>query len=233
MFKSKKDKLDKEIMKNNLSELEDFNKENKNISPEADKEKNAEEFEKEEQTQNSTGGIDENKLQAQIDLLKDQLYRKAADFENYKKRTESELSTFFKYANEALIVEILPVLDDFDRLFNSFNEKQANNEQDGIAIATSKKGIELIYEKLMKILKKYGLKEMETDGKKFDFHLHDALLQVSDDKYEPNTILSTAERGYYLKDKVIRHAKVIVSSGTTISQEEKNNNKGKNENKAE
>ena len=108
---------------------------------------------------------------------------------------------------------MLPVLDDYERLFNSYNEKHN--------AATFKKGVELIYEKLMGILKKQGLKEMESNGKQFDFNLHDAILQIPDYKNEPNTILDTAEKGYFLKDKVIRHAKVLVSSKPEDTGEEK------------
>lgn len=213
MFKSKKEKLDKEIMKDNLSayggDLEDIDSENQlsssgNVSGESakggediDKKNKTNEIDKEEPSK-------EDNLQTQLDVLKDQFFRKAAEFENYKKRTENELSSFFKYANETLILEMLPVLDDFDRVLNAWNEKHDTE--------TFKKGVELIYDKFRGILKKQGLREMESDGKKFDFNLHDALLQIPDEKNKPETILETAEKGYYLKDKVIRHAKVLVSS---------------------
>lgn len=190
MFKSKRDKMNKDIKKENLDELEDIHE---NKEPDSSETKAEDE---------NTGK--EGKLQSQVSILRDRLLRKAAEFENYKKRTDNELSSFFKYANESLILELLPVLDDFDRLFNAFNEKHD--------IDTFKKGVELTYEKLTGILKKQGLKEMETNGKKFDFNLHDALLQVADNSHEPDTILETAEKGYFLKDKVLRHAKVVVST---------------------
>ena len=183
--------MTKDIKKENLDELEEIN--------EKETESSGGEQEEKKETLSS-----EVKLQTQINSLRDQLLRKAAEFENYKKRTDNELSSFFKYANESLILELLPVLDDFDRLFNAFNEKHD--------IDTFKKGVELTYEKLIAILKKQGLKEMETGGKKFDFNLHDALLQVPDSSHEPDTILETAEKGYFLKDKVLRHAKVLVSA---------------------
>jgi molecular chaperone GrpE len=204
MFKSKKEKLDKELIKEEMKEMDDIKSED-NAESNIEEETNL----PEEKT-----SVDAD-LQKQVNSLRDQLLRKAAEFENYKKRTENELSSFFKYASEALIIELLPVLDDFERLFNSYNEKHDAE--------TFKKGVELIYEKLEGILKKQGLKQMETNGKQFDFNLHDAILQIPDYKNEPNTILETAEKGYFLKDKVIRHAKVLVSSRPEKTEGEKKN----------
>jgi len=209
MFKSKRDKMTKDIKKENLNELEDIN-EKETESPGGEQEEKKENLPEEE------------KLQSQIISLRDRLLRKAAEFENYKKRTDNELSNYFKYANESLILELLPVLDDFDRLFNAFNEKHD--------IDTFRKGVELTYEKLIGILKKQGLKEMETNGKKFDFNLHDALLQVPDSSREPDTILETAEKGYFLKDKVLRHAKVLVSAADEGDKEQGNKDKHEKEN---
>lgn len=181
MQKTKKEKLEKEIKKEETSELEEL------ISGSA----------AEENEPNST-----KEGKKEIENLKDQLLRRAAEFENYKRRTESEISTLFKYASEGLITELLPVLDDFDRVL------KADNNQD---IETLRKGVELIYEKFKKTLEKQGLKEMESTGNPFDVNLHDALLQQESGEVEPNTIIDTVEKGYFLKDKVIRHAKVIVS----------------------
>ncbi len=182
MQKSKKEKLDKEIRKEEAKELEELN------SEELEQESKAEE---------------ESAASAEAQQLRDQLLRKAAEFENYKRRTESEISGFLKYANEEMMADLLPVLDDFNRVLNAWNDKHD--------VETFRKGVELIYDKFKKILEKKGLKEMDTDGKPFDVNLHDALLQAENNKVEPNTITETVEKGYYLKDKVLRHAKVIVS----------------------
>jgi len=136
--------------------------------------------------------------------LKEQLLRKAAEFENYKRRTENEKSEFYTYASERLIGELLPVLDDFDRVLNSYNEKHD--------IELFKKGVDLVYEKLKGTLEKQGLKEIESTGKPFDVDLHEAILQQPKEDLPSNTVLETAEKGYYLKNKVLRHAKVIVST---------------------
>jgi molecular chaperone GrpE len=165
----------------------------------------------EKQDSNSETAVNENAedkklevLQAQVNTLRDQLLRKAAEFENYKRRTDAEISSYLKYANENLLIDLLPVLDDFDRVMNSWNDKHD--------IDTFKKGIEIIYDKFKSTLNKQGLKEMKSDGKEFDVNLHDALLQSPNSEVPANTILDTVEKGYFLKDKVIRHAKVIVAA---------------------
>lgn len=184
MIKSKKDKLKDELRKEELNQLEDLSSETEGTKAEEE--------------------IIEAEKENEIGLLRDQLLRKAAEFENYKKRIDNEISSFYKYANENLITDLLPVLDDFDRVLASWNEKHDAE--------TFKKGVELIYDKFKGILEKQGLKEIDSTGKPFDVNLHDALMQVPDGKTEPNTIIDTVEKGFYLKDKVIRHAKVLVSS---------------------
>lgn len=136
--------------------------------------------------------------------LKEQLLRKAAEFENYKRRTENEKSEFFAYASERLIGDLLPVLDDFDRVRKSYNEKHDAD--------LFKKGVDLVYEKFRGTLEKQGLKEIDSTGKPFDVNLHEAILQQQKEELPLNTILETAEKGYYLKDKVLRHSKVVVST---------------------
>jgi molecular chaperone GrpE len=175
---------------------------NKPRKEKTEKEISKEETEEIEETSPASGDEPGGK-QDEASLLRDQLLRKAAEFENYKKRTENEISSYLKYANEELISELLPVLDDFDRVISSWDEKHD--------VETFKKGVELIYDKFKKVLAKKGLKEMESTGKPFDVNLHDALMQVENKELEPNTVADTVEKGYWLKDKVLRHAKVLVS----------------------
>ncbi|MBZ0203184.1 MAG: nucleotide exchange factor GrpE [Ignavibacteria bacterium] len=135
---------------------------------------------------------------------KEQFIRKAAEFENYKKRTDAEKADFFSYASEKLLNELLPVLDDFDRIMKSYDDKHDAED--------FKKGVDLVYAKFKNTLEKQGLKEMNSDDKPFDVNLHEAILQQPVEEAEANTILHTAEKGYFIKDKVLRHAKVIVST---------------------
>jgi molecular chaperone GrpE len=156
-------------------------------------------------------------LEAMVEQLKDQLLRKAAEFENYKKRTENEGIDRVKYASEGLIQRLLPVVDDFDRFMKSST---------GSADAESlRKGIDLIQQKFMKILGGEGLSFYAATGTVFDPALHDALLQVAVPGVAPHTVVEEVEKGYRLHDKVLRHSKVIVaadqdgqSSGTPQEQ---------------
>lgn len=143
-------------------------------------------------------------LEKQAAQFKDQYLRTAAEFENYKRRTDAERAEFFAYAGERVLNDMLPVLDDFDRTMESFDK---SHDKDAL-----KKGIDLVYAKFRSVLEKQGLKPMQSDGTKFDVNLHEAILQQPDESKEPETVLNTVEKGYYLKDKVLRHAKVVVSS---------------------
>lgn len=156
-----------------------------------------------------------NKLKLELETYKDTLLRKAAEFENYKKRTEVEISNYLKYASEHLIKLLIPVYDDLSRSLDSIEKGETKDFE------TLKKGVELIFDKFDKVLKKEGLKEMNVIGKEFDVNLCDALLQVPKEDMKPNTVLEVVEKGFFLKDKVIKHAKVLVSAEVPKADENK------------
>lgn len=141
------------------------------------------------------------------DALKDQLLRTLAEFDNYKKRSQRDMSQFMQTANEKLIVDLLPVIDDLERAIKVSKEITS----DDVKVQQFVQGVEFIYKKLMNTLESKGLKAIESIGKPLDVHLHDALLQIDAPDAEPHTVVDEHEKGYYLFDKVIRHAKVIVS----------------------
>ena len=143
-------------------------------------------------------------LEKQCAQLKDQLLRKAAEFDNYKRRTENDFASLSRFAGENIIAQLLPVLDDFNRSLKTARERA---ETDPFY-----KGIELIYAKFTKVLEGQGLKTMEVVGKEFNVDFHDALMQMPRADVPPHTILEEVEKGYLLFDKVIRHAKVVVST---------------------
>ena len=162
-------------------------------------------------------------LKNEISELKDKLLRKAAEFENYKRRTENDQLNLLTFAAESFIQKLLPVVDDFERSMQHINDAQ---EVDAI-----KQGMKLIYDKFMKVLDEQGVKKMETVGQPFNVEFHDALLQKSDDSVEPHTVLEEIEKGYMYKDKVIRHAKVIVSEDkeTEAKKDSENNDSSEEE----
>jgi molecular chaperone GrpE len=148
-------------------------------------------------------------LEASSSMFKDQLLRKAAEFENYKKRVENDISSMTRISTEDLIQKLLPVLDDFERMIKA---NKAAEEKEGQADNAFMKGVELIYSKYKRILESQGVKEFETLGKPFDPALHEALMQMAKEGVPPHTVIEEIEKGYTLFDKVIRHARVIVSA---------------------
>lgn len=153
-------------------------------------------------------------LAAEVNSLKDMLLRKAAEFENYKRRTENDQLNLIKYAAESFIIKLLSIVDDFERSL-----PHIENSQDNEAV---KKGIQLVYEKLMKLLEEQGVKKMDAVGKPFNVDYHDALMQRVDDNVPPHTVLEEIEKGYIYRDRVIRHAKVIISSESTEQTADEN-----------
>lgn len=139
----------------------------------------------------------------EIAALKDQLLRKVAEFENFKRRTREEKDILIKYGTEGLIYDLLPVLDDFERSL------QAGREHPDFEAFY--KGIEIINGKLLRTLEQRGVKAVDAKGKPFDVDFHDALLQIPTPDAEPGTVIDVIEKGYMLHDKVIRHAKVTVA----------------------
>jgi len=143
-------------------------------------------------------------LDKQLASTREQLLRKAADFENYKKRTEAEIQNIVRYANENLILAVLPIVDDLERSLKA--GKPADSDSAFYA------GVELIYQKLHKVLDANGVTPLETVGKPFDVHFHDALMQMPTAEAEPHTVLEEVQKGYEMNGKVIRHAKVVVAA---------------------
>lgn len=146
-----------------------------------------------------------NVLENEVNKYKELMLRKAAEFENYKRRTENDQLNLLKYAAESLIVKLLPTVDDLERSLLHMTEETDVNK--------IKEGIQLIYNKFMKTLDDQGVKKIDAVGKPFDVDFHEALMQRPDESVQPHTVLDELETGYMYKDRVIRHAKVIVSEG--------------------
>jgi len=138
-----------------------------------------------------------------IDSIKDQLLRKVAEFDNYRKRTEKDFAELFKNANAKLITDLLPVLDDYDRSLAA-DVKNDNYE-------SLHEGFELIYKKLFNVLKSYGLRPIEALDKEFDPEKHEALMQTEVKGKKSHIVVEEYLKGYELNGRVIRHAKVVVS----------------------
>lgn len=169
-----------------------------------------------EQPQKSEGEILAEKiaeLENQVASLKDQLLRKAAEFENYKRRMDQNALTVARYASESIILELLPVIDDLSRSLKSGLEKSGNDP--------FYKGVELIFNKFHKSLESLGVKPMESLGKEFNVDYHDVMMQVPRADVAPHIIIEEIEKGYFFNEKVIRHAKVVVAT-SPVAEEVKN-----------
>ena len=139
---------------------------------------------------------------------KDRYLRLAAEFDNYKKRTARQFSEIMEKANEGMIIELLDVIDDFERALNSVGgEELSGNEQENNLFA----GTKMIYEKLLVVLKNKGVERMDVLGRPFDPIFHEAVMQAPS-KEEEGTVIEVVLPGYSRRDKVIRHAKVVVAS---------------------
>ncbi|UOQ55194.1 nucleotide exchange factor GrpE [Hymenobacter cellulosivorans] len=146
-----------------------------------------------------------SKTDAELAELKDKYLRLAAEFDNYKRRTAKERQDLFKTASQELMVALLPVLDDFDRA-----RHHTKDTEDANAVRES---IEIISTKLQKTLQQKGLTPMETKGGAFDADLHEAITQIPAPSEDlKGKVVDEVEKGYYLGDKVIRHAKVVLGS---------------------
>ncbi len=131
--------------------------------------------------------------------------RAQADLVNYRKRKDEETSKMLEYANEDLILELLPSLDNFERAI------KMNEASEDAAVKNINDGIKMIYNSLLNTLQKYGVKEIEALDKPFDASLHQAVLTESDDTKEKEIITEVLQKGYMLKNKVIRPSMVKVN----------------------
>jgi len=133
----------------------------------------------------------------------DRLLRLAADFENYKKRAARERQEYVALANERLIGELLPILDDLERALSAAEQHEEARLEDGVR---------LVHRSLAGLLERHGVKPIETDGK-FDPHVHEALLSQPSEA-EEGSVIDVVQKGYKLGERVVRPARVVVAAAT-------------------
>ena len=162
-------------------------------------------------------------LEKERDELKESRLRRAAEFENYKKRTEKEQSEIMKYASERFILSILPVYNDIERSFSHIEDE--NNTE------ALKEGLKMVFNNFKKAFDEHDVKKIEAKGNQFDFNLHEALMQQPSEDVPPHTVLQEIEPGFTYKGKVIKHAKVIVSQEIIKPEPEEKKEETKEEEK--
>ncbi len=140
----------------------------------------------------------------------DRYIRKVAEFENYRRRKEREFGELIRSSNRDLIARLLPVLENFERAMN--------HTEVGESFDNYQKGVEMILTQFKELLSVEGLAPIESVGKPFDPNLHEALMQIPSDDYDEGVVCEETERGYLLGDRVIRHAKVVVSIGAPTEE---------------
>jgi molecular chaperone GrpE len=138
----------------------------------------------------------------------DRLLRLAADFENYKKRAARERQEYVQLANERLIGELLPILDDLERALNSAEQHEE---------AQLEEGVRLVHRSLAGLLQRHGVTPIKTDGK-FDPHVHEALLSQPSEA-EEGSVIDVVQKGYRLGDRVVRPARVVVAAPPPAQEE--------------
>jgi molecular chaperone GrpE len=131
----------------------------------------------------------------------DRLLRLAADFENYKKRAAREREEVVAFANERLVKELLPILDDLERALDAAEQHEE---------AQLEEGVRLVHRALASLLERNGVSEIDTSGK-FDPHVHEALLTQPSEDAEEGSVLDVVQKGYAIGGRVVRPARVIVS----------------------
>ncbi|KKI88556.1 heat shock protein GrpE [Bacillus sp. SA1-12] len=142
-------------------------------------------------------------LQAKLDETENKLLRSQADFDNYRRRSRLDLEAAQKYRAQSLVSEIIPALDNFERAL----QIEADNDQTKSLL----QGMNMVYNQLVQALKNEGVEAIKAVGEQFDPHIHQAVMQVEDENYESNTVVEELQKGYKLKDRVIRPAMVKVN----------------------
>ena len=147
---------------------------------------------------------DENqKLKEKVAFLQEQILRLQADLRNIRRRYDREMADILIYGYRQFFEKLLPLVDDLERSL-----KMSDHNRNFVAF---RNGVEMIYRNLMKLLQEEGVRPIQAIGRKFDYNKHDAVLSVKKPGVEPGVVVEEIQKGYYYKDKILRHAKVIVS----------------------
>ncbi|RGO22405.1 nucleotide exchange factor GrpE [Bacillus cereus] len=144
-----------------------------------------------------------DELQAKLTETEGRMLRLQADFENYKRRVQMDKQAAEKYRAQSLVSDILPALDNFERAM----QVEATDEQ----MKSLLQGMEMVYRQLLEVMTKEGVEAIEAVGKQFDPHEHQAVMQVEDSEFESNAVVEEFQKGYKLKDRVIRPSMVKVN----------------------
>lgn len=220
MAENKKDVMDEELKKENKAaeaeskaaentqEQEAQNEEETREAAEGNEAEDSEEKDSKEKDSKDKGLFGKKKKKdkkdEQIEDLNDRLRRQMAEFDNFRKRSEKEKSQMFDMGARSIIEKVLPVVDNFERGLAAVPEDQKDD-----AFVT---GMDKVYKQLMTEFDSIGVKPIEALGQEFNPDLHNAVMQVESDEYEPGVVAQELQKGYMYKDTVVRHSMVAVVS---------------------
>ena len=225
MAENKKDVMDEELKKENKAaeaeskaaentqEQEAQSEEETREAAEGNEAEDSEEKDSEEKDSKEKDSKDKglfgkkkkkDKKDEQIEDLNDRLRRQMAEFDNFRKRSEKEKSQMFDMGARSIIEKVLPVVDNFERGLAAVPEDQKDD-----AFVT---GMDKVYKQLMTEFDSIGVKPIEALGQEFNPDLHNAVMQVESDEYEPGVVAQELQKGYMYKDTVVRHSMVAVVS---------------------
>ncbi len=149
--------------------------------------------------------IDIESIIKEKEELNDKLLRSAAELQNYKKRKDEEFNRMLKYANEEIILEILPIIDNFERAIKLDDENLSDE------LSKFLEGFKMVYSNMFNILKVYEVSEIKALNEQFNSEYHEAIMTDCVEDKEDNIVLEVLQKGYMYKDKVIRHSLVRVN----------------------
>jgi molecular chaperone GrpE len=144
-------------------------------------------------------------LRGELERTHDRWVRLNADFENFRRRTMKEREEAYQFGHQALAKDLLPAVDNLERAIDAARKSGVGD------LESLLQGLELVQRDLESVLAKHGVTEIEALGQPFDPSLHEALVQVADEAVPPNTVVQVFQKGYRLRDRLIRPAQVVVS----------------------
>jgi molecular chaperone GrpE len=151
-------------------------------------------------------------LRQELESSQEQLLRNAAEFQNYRRRTEQERAQLVGLGKTLVIQQFLDIVDDFQRSLEAAEQVERNDSESGSAYRALKEGVDLVYRKFVDELTKLGVQPIEAVGRPFDENEHEAMMQQPDTDAAPGTVIEELQKGYRMGDRILRHAKVIVAA---------------------
>jgi molecular chaperone GrpE len=150
-------------------------------------------------------------LKQDLDESREQLLRKAAEFQNYRRRIEAEKGQLVELGKGVVIQQLLDVLDDLGRSLEAAQQIEEKEHESGHAYRALRDGVELVYRKFLDELARQGVEPIEAEGRPFNEDEHEAMMQRQVEGVAPGTVVAEIQKGYRMGDRVLRHSKVVVS----------------------